>query len=158
MVTYVGATQQSMIPIDSDGPSLDLDLLTSNDIRASASNTIHPSYSLRLLGMHKSLITDMATSALDELMKLFQTNEPFWSKSADGRDVLDIDNYKRTFPKPNASMKNHNLWTDASRATAGVMMDSMQLVEMFSDSVKYLFLFIYTTFSRSISICVYIIY
>ncbi|KAL7612186.1 hypothetical protein Lser_V15G05336 [Lactuca serriola] len=137
MVTYVGATQQSMIPIDSDGPSLDLDLLTSNDIRASASNTNHPSYSFRLLGMHKSLITDMATSALDELMKLFQTNEPFWSKSADGRDVLDIDNYKRTFPKPNASMKNHNLWTDASRATAGVMMDSMQLVEMFSDSTKW---------------------
>ncbi|CAH1417416.1 unnamed protein product [Lactuca virosa] len=141
MVTYVGATQQRMIPNDSDGPSLDLDLLTSNDIRASASSTIHPSYTLRLLGMHKSLIADIATSALDELMTLFQTNEPFWTKSADGRDVLDIDNYKRIFPKPNASMKNHNLWTEASRATAGVMMDSMQLVEMFSDSVKYLSFF-----------------
>ncbi|KAL4578828.1 hypothetical protein LXL04_014959 [Taraxacum kok-saghyz] len=134
MVTSLSATQQRMVTMASGGPP-------PNGIIVSASNTIHPSHPLLLTGMQKSLIADIATSALKELMRLIKTNEPFWTKSADGRDVLDIDNYERMFPRPNTSTRNPNLWVEASRATGHVMVDSLQLVEMFNDSAKWAGLF-----------------
>ncbi|KVI07878.1 Homeobox, conserved site-containing protein [Cynara cardunculus var. scolymus] len=141
MASYVGGTQHQMIPVasGSGGPSLDLDLFTTTGMAAQPP-TIHPSHPLR--PTDKSIVVDIATAAMDELLKLFQTDEPLWTKSAvDGRNVLEIDTYERIFPRPNTSIKNPHLWIEGSRASGDVMMHSMQLVDMFADSTKWADLF-----------------
>ncbi|KAJ9542620.1 hypothetical protein OSB04_029126 [Centaurea solstitialis] len=138
MASYGGGTQHHLIPmvggsgVVGGGPSLDLDLFT----------TIQPPTSHPLRIADKSIVADLATAAMDELLKLFRTDEPLWTKSAvDGRDILEIDAYQQIFPRPNTSVKNTNLWIEASRASGDVMMHSLQLVDMFADSTKWANLF-----------------
>ncbi|KAI3746157.1 hypothetical protein L6452_08580 [Arctium lappa] len=143
MASYVGGTQHRMIPVaggsasGGGGPSLDLDLFTTTGMAADQPPTSHP---LHLTD--KSIVADIATTAMNELIRLFQTNEPLWTKSAaDGRDVLEIDTYERIFSRPNSSINNPHLWIEASRASGDVMMHSLQLVDMFTDSAKWADLF-----------------
>ncbi|CAK9165736.1 unnamed protein product [Ilex paraguariensis] len=120
------------------GPSLDLDLLPGS------SSTI-PNFSFPTLSiseMDKSLMADIAGNAMDELIRLLQTNEPLWMKSAtDGRDVLNIESYERIFPRANNHLKNPNLWIEASRDSGVVIMNGLALVDMLMDSNKWVELF-----------------
>ncbi|XP_024992062.1 homeobox-leucine zipper protein HDG11-like [Cynara cardunculus var. scolymus] len=145
MATYGGSTANRMVMMNSAGPSLDLDLLTGSAMGASSSS-INPDppfhSSLHLSDMDKSVIADIASNAMDELIRLLQTNEPLWTQSRkDGTDVLNLDNYKRVFPRPNDNLKNPNVRIEASRVSGVVMMNSLQLVDMFLDSTKWIDIF-----------------
>lgn len=118
------------------GPSLDLDL----DLIPASTTTTFPNLpcpALKISDMDKSLMADIAANAMEELIRLLQTNEPLWTKSTtDGRDVLDIDNYHQIFPKANSSLKNQNVRVEASRQSGVVIMNGVALVDMFMDVVS----------------------
>ncbi|KAK9278927.1 hypothetical protein L1049_028508 [Liquidambar formosana] len=121
------------------GPSLDLDLLPGS------SSTIPPPLPFQAMGisdMDKSLMADIAASAMDELLRLLQTNETLWMKSTtDGRDVLNLENYERIFPRASNHIKNPNVRIEASRDSGVVIMNALALVDMFMDSNKWVELF-----------------
>ncbi|OMO57701.1 hypothetical protein CCACVL1_25697 [Corchorus capsularis] len=119
-------------------PSLDLDLLPGS---SSAMPNL-PFQPIVVSDMDKSLMTDIATNALEELLRLLQTNEPLWIKSStDGRDVLSLETYERIFPTPNTHFKSPNLRIEASRDSGVVIMNALALVDMFMDSSKWVELF-----------------
>ncbi|CAK7327919.1 unnamed protein product [Dovyalis caffra] len=114
------------------GPSLDLDL----DLIPSSSNLAFQPPGIS--DMDKSLMTDVAANAMEELLRVLQTNEPLWMKSsADGRDVLNLDSYQRIFPRSMSHLKNPNVRIEASRVSGVVIMNGLALVDMFMDSNKW---------------------
>lgn len=117
------------------GPSLDLDLLPGSS--STLSNL--PYQQIVLSDMDKSLMTDIAANAMEELLRLLQTNEPLWMKSStDGRDILDLDSYERMFPRANSHLKNPNVRIESSRDSGVVIMNGLALVDMFMDCVSCL--------------------
>ncbi|KAL6524582.1 Homeobox-leucine zipper protein hdg11 [Orobanche hederae] len=118
------------------GPSLDLDLLPMSGM---------PNLSflpMSISDIDKSVMADIASNAMDELVRLLQSNEPLWVKSAaDGREMLNLESYERMFPRPNSHLKNPNLRTEASRDSGVVIMNGSALVDMFMDANKWVELF-----------------
>lgn len=113
------------------GPSLDLDLLTGAS--ASMSLPFHTAVS----EMDKPLMAEMADGAMEELIRLVQTDEPLWIKhGSDGREVLGIETYDRIFPKPGHQFRGPDIRVEASRDSGLVFMNSAALVDMFMDSVS----------------------
>ncbi|KAI3712470.1 hypothetical protein L1987_71027 [Smallanthus sonchifolius] len=105
MATYGGGGRMAMMHT---GPSLDLDLLTGG----ASSSTVNP-YMVPLSDMDKSFMSEIATNAMEEFMRLVQNNEPLWIKGPkEGMETLNLDNYKRLFTRPNDSL---NVRTEASR-------------------------------------------
>lgn len=120
-----------------NGPSLDLDLLPCS---SSTDQPNLPFQHLVISDMDKSLMADIAANAMEELLRLLQTNEPLWVKSShDGRDVLDLESYHRMFPRANAHLKNPNVRIEASRDSGVVIMNALALVDMFMDCVCVFF-------------------
>ncbi|MBA0564242.1 hypothetical protein Golob_009196, partial [Gossypium lobatum] len=121
------------------GPSLDLDLLPGS----SSSMPNLPFQPVVISDMDKSLMSDIAANAMEELLRLLQTNEPLWIKSTnDGKDVLNLESYERIFPKPNNThFKSPNIRVEASRDSGVVIMNGLALVNMFMDSNKWVELF-----------------
>ncbi|MBA0622004.1 hypothetical protein Godav_007577 [Gossypium davidsonii] len=121
------------------GPSLDLDLLPGS----SSSMPNLPFQPVVISDMDKSLMSDIAANAMEELLRLLQTNEPLWIKSTnDGKDVLNLESYERIFPKPNNThFKSPNIRVEASRDSGVVIMNGLALVDMFMDSNKWVELF-----------------
>ncbi|KAJ4713609.1 Homeobox-leucine zipper protein [Melia azedarach] len=120
------------------GPSLDLDLLPGS----SSTMPNLPFHQIVLSDMDKSLMTDIAANAMEELLRLLQTNEPLWMKSsADGRDVLNVESYERMFPRASSHLKNPNVRIEASRDSGVVIMNGLALVDMFMDCNKWVELF-----------------
>lgn len=118
----------------SGGPSLDLDLLPGS----SSSMPNLPFQPVVISDMDKSLMSDIAANAMEELLRLLQTNEPLWIKSTnDGKDVLNLESYERIFPKPNNThFKSPNVRVEASRDSGVVIMNGLALVDMFMDPVS----------------------
>ncbi|XP_076919780.1 homeobox-leucine zipper protein HDG11-like [Bidens hawaiensis] len=144
MASYGGGTSNRMAMMHA-GPSLDLDLLTGSAMGASSSSTMHPDHMfqnpMHFSDMDKSVMSEIATNAMAELIRLVQSNEPLWMKGSEGTETLNIDNYKRVFPRPNDSLKNANVRSEASRVSGVVTMNSLQLVDMFVDMNKWCELF-----------------
>ncbi|XP_062159674.1 homeobox-leucine zipper protein HDG11-like [Alnus glutinosa] len=135
---HISSLDLSMGSFGGSGPSLDLDLLPGS---SSAVPSL-PFQQLCLSDLDKSVMTDIAANAMEELLRLLQTNEPLWMKSAtDGRDVINIDSYERIFPRPNANLKDPHLRIEASRDSGVVIMNGLALVDMFMDSKKWAELF-----------------
>lgn len=120
------------------GPSLDLDLLPGSTSSTMPSLPYQPT---GISDMDKSLMTDIAANAMEELLRLLQSNDPLWMKSStDGRDVLNLESYERIFPRATSHLKNPNLRIEASRASGVVIMNGLALVDMIMDSVTALLL------------------
>ncbi|KAG4380677.1 hypothetical protein GLYMA_16G217800v4 [Glycine max] len=133
------------------GPSLDLDLLPGSS--SSSMPNVPPFQPPCLSDMDKSLMSDIASNAMEEMIRLLQTNEPLWMKGADGRDVLDLDSYERMFPKANSHLKNPNVHVEASRDSGVVIMNGLTLVDMFMDPNKWMELFsTIVTMARTIEV------
>ncbi|XP_022136988.1 homeobox-leucine zipper protein HDG11-like [Momordica charantia] len=119
--------------------SLDLDLLPASSSSVPSLPYHHP---IHFSDVDKSLMTEVATNAMGELLRLSQTNEPFWMKSpSDARDVLDLESYQQAFPRSNTQLKNLHSRTEASRDSGMVIMNSASLVDMLMDSTKWTELF-----------------
>lgn len=86
--------------------------------------------------MEKTLMTETAAGAMDELIRLVRINEPLWVKSATNEKyVLHHDSYERIFPKA-THFKSSNARVESSKESVVVAMNGMQLVNMFLDPVS----------------------
>ncbi|GFP99068.1 homeobox-leucine zipper protein hdg11 [Phtheirospermum japonicum] len=129
----------SSLDLSMSNLDLDLDLVHGNSSFSMIPNLTFPPAAVS--DMDKSVMTDIAANAMDELIRLLQSNEPLWVKSADGRDMLDFENYDRIFQSPYGHLKNPNARIEASRDSGVVIMNSLSLVDMFMDSNKWVELF-----------------
>ncbi|CAA2961068.1 homeobox-leucine zipper HDG11 [Olea europaea subsp. europaea] len=139
---HVSSLDLSMASFSGHGmlpePSLNLHLLPGSS--TNISNLPFPTMSIS--DMDKSLMADVAGNAMDELIRLLQTNEPLWMKSTnDGREILNLENYERIFPGHNNQLKNPNIRIEASRDSGVVIMNGLTLVDMFMDVNKWMVLF-----------------
>ncbi|KAJ8479264.1 hypothetical protein OPV22_022991 [Ensete ventricosum] len=117
--------------------SLDLGLLC----QSSSSVLSYPSPTT-ISDLEKPIMMEMASAALEEVVKLIQTNEPLWLKSAsNGTEVLQSETYERIFQRPSQQFKFSDTRTEASRDSALVIMDAATLVDMFMDATKWMELF-----------------
>lgn len=132
------------------GPSLDLDL---DLLPGSSSSSIIPStynhhqhhQTMSFSDMDKSLMVDIAGNAMNELIRLLQSNDPLWikststsssSSSTSSGEILNLEAYDRIFPRPNnIQLKNPNVRIESSRASGVVIMNGLALVDMLMDAV-----------------------
>ncbi|PSS13968.1 Homeobox-leucine zipper protein like [Actinidia chinensis var. chinensis] len=88
-------------------------------------------------GMERSMYLELALAAMEELVKMAQTNEPLWFRSFEGgREILNHDEYLRTFT-PCIGLKPNGFVTEASRETGVVIINSLALVETLMDSNRW---------------------
>ncbi|KAJ8749034.1 hypothetical protein K2173_013478 [Erythroxylum novogranatense] len=87
--------------------------------------------------LERSMLLELALTAMDELFKMAQTDEPLWIRSVEGvREVLNQEEYMRTFT-PCIGMKPIGFVTEASRETGVVIINSLALVETLMDSNRF---------------------
>ncbi|CAK9160978.1 unnamed protein product [Ilex paraguariensis] len=87
--------------------------------------------------LDRSLLLQLSLAAMDELMKLAQTDNPLWFKNLNGEgEALNIEEYARTFP-PCIGMKPSGFKTEATRATGTIIMNSIALVETLMDTNRW---------------------
>ncbi|AQK56288.1 Homeodomain leucine zipper family IV protein [Zea mays] len=113
-------------------PSLDLDLL-------SGGSSGYPPFHLPMpvSEMERPMMAEMATRAMDELIRMAQAGEHLWVK-AGGREVLNVDTYDSVFAKPGAaSFRGPDVHVEGSRDSGLVFMSAVGLVDMFMDSSKW---------------------
>lgn len=87
--------------------------------------------------LERSMYLELALAAMEELVKLAQTDEPLWFRSIEGgRELLDHEEYIRTFT-PCIGMRPNSFVSEASRETGMVIINSLALVETLMDSNKW---------------------
>lgn len=87
--------------------------------------------------LERSMYLELALAAMDELVKMAQTDEPLWFRSIEGgREILNHEEYIRTFT-PCIGMKPNSFVSEASRETGMVIINSLALVETLMDSNKW---------------------
>ncbi|XP_027359024.1 homeobox-leucine zipper protein ANTHOCYANINLESS 2-like [Abrus precatorius] len=87
--------------------------------------------------IERSMLLDLALTAMDELIKLAQPDTPLWIKSPDGRnEVLNHEEYARTF-SPYHGPKPTGYVTEATRETGIVLVNSLALVETLMDTDRW---------------------
>ncbi|XP_038710900.1 homeobox-leucine zipper protein PROTODERMAL FACTOR 2-like isoform X2 [Tripterygium wilfordii] len=80
----------------------------------------------------KQVIVELAIAAMEELMRIAQAGEPLWIPNENNTEVLNEDEYVRTFPR-GIGPKPLGLRSEASRESAVVIMNHVSLVEMLMD-------------------------
>ncbi|XP_011096101.1 homeobox-leucine zipper protein MERISTEM L1 [Sesamum indicum] len=81
----------------------------------------------------KPVIIELAVAAMEELIRMAQTGEPLWIPSTDNSaEVLSEEEYVRTFPR-GIGPKPLGLKSEASRESAVVIMNHINLVEILMD-------------------------
>ncbi|XVF85652.1 hypothetical protein PTKIN_Ptkin17bG0133800 [Pterospermum kingtungense] len=81
----------------------------------------------------KPMIIELAVAAMEELVRMAQMNEPLWITSLDGTaSVLNEEEYIRTFPR-GIGPKPNGFKCEASKETAVVIMNHINLVEILMD-------------------------
>ncbi|KAK8567449.1 hypothetical protein V6N12_006036 [Hibiscus sabdariffa] len=81
----------------------------------------------------KPMIIELAVAAMEELVRMAQMGEPLWMTSLDGTTcVLNEEEYIRTFPR-GIGPKPNGFKCEASRETAVVIMNHINLVEILMD-------------------------
>lgn len=87
--------------------------------------------------IERSMFLELALTAMDELVKLAQTDEPLWVRSLEGgREILNHEEYMRSFT-PCIGLKPNGFVTEASRETGMVIINSLALVETLMDSNRW---------------------
>ncbi|KAK7314990.1 hypothetical protein VNO77_33522 [Canavalia gladiata] len=91
--------------------------------------------------LERSMLLDLALTAMDELVKMAQTDSPLWIKSSDGRnEVLNHEEYARMFPSY-IGPKPAGFVTEATRETGIALASSLALVETLMDPDRWLEMF-----------------
>ncbi|XP_028795280.1 homeobox-leucine zipper protein HDG2 isoform X2 [Neltuma alba] len=81
----------------------------------------------------KPMIIELAVAAMEELVRMAQMGEPLWMTTLDGSTtVLNEEEYMRSFPR-GIGPKPSDLKCEASRETALVIMNHINLVEILMD-------------------------
>lgn len=86
----------------------------------------------------KPMIIELAVAAMEELIRMAQMGEPLWMTSLDGTTtVLNEDEYIRAFPR-GIGPKPTGFKCEASRESADVIMNHINLVEILMDVVRFI--------------------
>lgn len=80
----------------------------------------------------KPMIVELAVAAMEELMRMAQTGEPLWIPGENSTEMLNEDEYLRTFPR-GIGPKPLGLRSEASRESSVVIMNHINLVEILMD-------------------------
>ncbi|XP_057764832.1 homeobox-leucine zipper protein MERISTEM L1-like [Salvia miltiorrhiza] len=81
----------------------------------------------------KPVIIELAVAAMEELIRMAQTGEPLWIPSTENAaEILSEEEYGRTFPR-GIGPKPLGLKSEASRESAVVIMNHINLVEILMD-------------------------
>ncbi|KAM7274841.1 hypothetical protein ACFE04_016707 [Oxalis oulophora] len=81
----------------------------------------------------KPMIIELAVAAMEELIRMAQMGDPLWITSLDGSTVsLSEDEYVRTFPR-GIGPRPTGFKCEASRETAVVIMNHINLIEILMD-------------------------
>lgn len=87
----------------------------------------------------KPIIIELAVAAMEELIRMAQSGEPLWIPSPDNTaEILNEEEYFRTFPR-GIGPKPLGLKSEASRESAVVIMNHINLVEILMDVVRSAF-------------------
>ncbi|KAK6133347.1 hypothetical protein DH2020_032918 [Rehmannia glutinosa] len=82
----------------------------------------------------KLMIIELAVAAMEELIRMAQSGEPLWIPTIDSSgEALSEDEYVRTFPQ-GIGPKPLGLKSEASRESAVVIMNHINLVEILMDN------------------------
>ncbi|KAA8520591.1 hypothetical protein F0562_014847 [Nyssa sinensis] len=92
-------------------------------------------------GIERSMYLELALTAMDELVKMAQTDEPLWLRSLEGgREILNHEEYLRTFT-PCIGFKPNGFVTEASRESGMVIINSLALVQTLMDPNRWVEMF-----------------
>ncbi|KAK6162376.1 hypothetical protein DH2020_002217 [Rehmannia glutinosa] len=84
----------------------------------------------------RSMYLELALAAMDELVKMAQSDEPLWLRNFEGgKEMLNHEEYLRNF-SPCIGMKPNGFVTEATRETGMVIINSLALVETLMDSMN----------------------
>ncbi|KAM0945409.1 putative transcription factor & lipid binding HD-SAD family [Dioscorea sansibarensis] len=87
--------------------------------------------------LERSMLLELALSAMDELVKMAQMDEPLWFQSLDGgKDSLNYDEYQQLFPRC-IGVKPAGFVSEATRETGIVIINSLALVETLMDPTRW---------------------
>uniref|UniRef100_A0ACD5ZAW9 Uncharacterized protein n=1 Tax=Avena sativa TaxID=4498 RepID=A0ACD5ZAW9_AVESA len=117
-------------PVSALGPSLDLDPFSGGS-GSSAFQLPAP-----VSEMERPMMAEMATRAMDELIRLAQAGEHLWAKAPGGREVFNADTYDSIFGKPgmSSSFRGPDVHVEGSRDSCLVLTSAVGLVDVFMDS------------------------
>ncbi|KAL9320601.1 hypothetical protein ACSQ67_012440 [Phaseolus vulgaris] len=105
----------------------------------------------KITQVEKTMMSQTAVAAKEELVKLLCTNEPIWVKSSnDQRFVLHLESYEQFFPRIN-HFKNSQARVESSKDSRVVRIKATELVDMFLNSVST-YGFIRISISRTIEV------
>ncbi|XP_068668051.1 homeobox-leucine zipper protein ROC2-like isoform X2 [Aristolochia californica] len=83
--------------------------------------------------VEKPMVIELAVAAMEELIQMAQLGEPLWLPGLDENiEILSEEEYFRTFPR-GIGPKPFGLKSEASRETAVVIMNHINLVEILMD-------------------------
>ncbi|KAJ0974728.1 hypothetical protein J5N97_016710 [Dioscorea zingiberensis] len=83
--------------------------------------------------IEKPMVIELAVAAMEELIRMAQLGEPLWTPGLDNSiETLNEEEYVRTFPR-GIGPKPFGLKSEASRETAVVIMNHINLVEILMD-------------------------
>lgn len=107
----------------------------------------------------KPMVIELAVAAMEELIRMAQAGEPLWIPSPDdSSEVLSEEEYFRTFPR-GIGPKPLGLKSEASRESAVVIMNHINLVEILMDVVRLVlacFLKLMASFLENQSVCLWL--
>ncbi|KAK9103390.1 hypothetical protein Sjap_020644 [Stephania japonica] len=87
--------------------------------------------------LEKSVYLELALAAMDELVKMAQTDEPLWVPSlVGGKESLNHEEYLRLFP-PCIGPRPVGFVSEGSRETGMVIINSLALVETLMDANRW---------------------
>ncbi|KAH6817868.1 Homeobox-leucine zipper family protein / lipid-binding START domain-containing protein [Perilla frutescens var. frutescens] len=87
--------------------------------------------------LERSMYLELALGAMDELVKMAESDEPLWVRSLEGgREIMNEEEYLRAFT-PCIGMKPNGYAVEATRETGMVIINSLALVETLMDSNKW---------------------
>ncbi|KAG6466348.1 homeobox-leucine zipper protein ROC2-like [Zingiber officinale] len=85
------------------------------------------------MDIEKPMLVELAVAAMEELVRMAQLGEPLWAVGIDGfTETLNEEEYARIFPRGIAP-KSPGMKSEATRATAAVIMNHVNMVEMLMD-------------------------
>ncbi|XP_072989012.1 homeobox-leucine zipper protein ROC5-like [Typha latifolia] len=88
--------------------------------------------------LERSMLLELALTAMDELVKMAQMGDPLWIPSLEGgKETLNYEEYSRVFPRCIGVAKQVGFVSEATRETDAVIINSTALVETLMDATRW---------------------
>ncbi|XP_072961587.1 homeobox-leucine zipper protein ROC5-like isoform X1 [Typha angustifolia] len=87
--------------------------------------------------LERSMLLELALTAMDELVKMAQMGDPLWIRSLEGgKDALNYEEYLQGFPRC-IGVKPVGFVSEATKETGVVIINSLALVETLMDGTRW---------------------